>query len=351
MSPNDSVLCPLDSAKLISAHSKHVSICESGVLKTSELLFDSLKSKRYCIKVWKEHKLHPKKMNRETVDWIFLLDCLNFSFWVENDVPPWAVEFEGEVYHGYWALCAGINRALKEGIPITSPSFFAKVTSAQLQQIFRSETSTQMPLIDRRVEILNEAGKMINHNYHGSFAFMIEKCQNSALKLLQLITTSLKGFQDEGTFNNCRVSFYKRAQILIADIWACFEGKSWGQFDDIQVITMFADYKVPQALLYLGVLKYSQNLVEKLKRGDIIPPGDILELEIRGNSICSVDRIYQKVLSNAQNDDIFCEMKKQELAQCFNSVIIDFYLWDFAKEQVEKDVDHPPCHKTRTIFY
>lgn len=113
MSPNDSVLCPLDSAKLISEHSKHVSICETGVSKTSELLFESLKSKRYCINVWKEHKLHPKNMTKETVDWIFLLDCLNFSFWVEDDVTPWAVEFEGEIYHGYWALCAGINRALK----------------------------------------------------------------------------------------------------------------------------------------------------------------------------------------------------------------------------------------------
>lgn len=207
-----------------------------------------------------------------------------------------------------------------------------------------------MPLIDRRAEILNEAGKLITDKYQGSFTFMIEKCQHSALNLLHQITTSLKGFQDEGIFNNHRVSFYKRAQILIADIWACFEGKSWGQFDDIEVITMFADYKVPQALLYLGVLKYSKNLMEKLKRGDIIPPGDTLELEIRGNSICAVDRIYQNVLRNAQNDDFFCEMKQQELSQCFNSVIIDFYLWDFAKEKVEKDADLP-CHKTRTIFY
>ena len=39
------------------------------------------------------------------------------------------------------------------------------------------------------------------------------------------------------------VSFYKRAQILIADIWSCFEGKSYGEFNDINTITMFADYR------------------------------------------------------------------------------------------------------------
>ena len=40
------------------------------------------------------------------------------------------------------------------------------------------------------------------------------------------------------------VSFYKRAQILVADIWACFEGKDYGEFHDIDTITMFADYRL-----------------------------------------------------------------------------------------------------------
>lgn len=39
------------------------------------------------------------------------------------------------------------------------------------------------------------------------------------------------------------VKIYKRVQILVADIWACFEGKSYGEFNDIDSITMFADYR------------------------------------------------------------------------------------------------------------
>jgi hypothetical protein len=38
----------------------------------------------------------------------------------------------------------------------------------------------------------------------------------------------------------------KRAQILIADVWACFNGEAYGAFADIDTITMFADYRVPQ---------------------------------------------------------------------------------------------------------
>jgi hypothetical protein len=34
----------------------------------------------------------------------------------------------------------------------------------------------------------------------------------------------------------------------VADLWALFEGKGRGQFDDIDTLTMFADYRVPQSL-------------------------------------------------------------------------------------------------------
>jgi hypothetical protein len=39
------------------------------------------------------------------------------------------------------------------------------------------------------------------------------------------------------------VAIYKRAQILIGDIWACFHGEGLGYFSDIDTITMFADYR------------------------------------------------------------------------------------------------------------
>ena len=37
-----------------------------------------------------------------------------------------------------------------------------------------------------------------------------------------------------------QIYFLKRAQILVADLWACFQGTSYGAFDDIDRITMFA---------------------------------------------------------------------------------------------------------------
>lgn len=106
-------LSPRESAKFISSKSRDVSICDEGVEEASEIIFECFKSKKYSFKIWKEHELHPNEMSKETVDWIVVLDTLNFSFWTDEDVEPWTVRFEGKNYTGYWALCASINRALK----------------------------------------------------------------------------------------------------------------------------------------------------------------------------------------------------------------------------------------------
>ena len=39
------------------------------------------------------------------------------------------------------------------------------------------------------------------------------------------------------------VLLLKRAQILVADLWGCYQGQGWGRFDDVDSVTMFADYR------------------------------------------------------------------------------------------------------------
>lgn len=64
-----------------------------------------------------------------------------------------------------------------------------------------------------------------------------------------------------------RICFYKRAQILVADFWGIMEARGEGNIRNFDYLTMFADYRVPQALVYLGALRYSDALMEALKKG------------------------------------------------------------------------------------
>ena len=87
------------------------------------------------------------------VDWIFLADVLNFSFWSEDESKKFCVNYKGMSWTGYWSLCAAINRALDEGIPFTDPEYYRKISKEKLTYIFRSDSAYQMPLIEDRLEV------------------------------------------------------------------------------------------------------------------------------------------------------------------------------------------------------
>jgi len=108
--------------------------------------------------------------------------------------------------------------------------------------------------------------KVLIDKFSGSFVTCLRSCENSAVKLLQIVLENFECFKDVGKAYGKDVSILKRAQILISDIWALFEGKGLGHFHDIDSLSMFADYRVPQSLQYFGVLLYSNELVRNVPK-------------------------------------------------------------------------------------
>ena len=107
------MLMPRESSKFIAENSEDVAIQTENIVEAAKILYTRIRESEYSFKIWKEHELHPKEMTRETVDWIFVVDSLNFSFWEPAGKPPFQVEFHGTNYVDYQALCAAINRALE----------------------------------------------------------------------------------------------------------------------------------------------------------------------------------------------------------------------------------------------
>ncbi|XP_077985983.1 queuosine 5'-phosphate N-glycosylase/hydrolase-like [Glandiceps talaboti] len=337
------VLSPRESAKFIADTSLDVKVNLDGVHQTTSIIWESLKNKTFSLENWKKHELHPKEMNDATVDWIFLIDTLNFSFWADTDEEKFKVKYKGKEFTGYWSLCAAVNRALDDGIPVTSPAYYATITMDQVKHIFRSDSPNEIPLLEERYNNLREVGTVLNEKYNGSFVNCIRQCDQSAQKLLDFIVSTFPCYLDVATHQGKQVSFYKRAQILVADLWSCFLGQGHGTFHDIDCITMFADYRVPQALVYYNALQYSDSLLVKLNESTRLTPGERHEVEIRGCSIWAVELIYEEMKKRVLSDS---SMKDA----IFNSIIIDQYLWDDTREH-RKEMSHIPIHKIRTIFY
>lgn len=128
---------------------------------------------------------------------------------------------------------------------------------------------------------------------------------------------------------------------MVSDLWACFNERSYGSFKDIDDMTMFADYRVPQILESMKCVEYSARLKTHLRNLQPLNNGDPWEVEIRGASIWVVELIRR-------------EIKRRDPDARVNAVLIDFYLWDLAKELQKKQggvKEGVPCHRTRSVFY
>lgn len=135
-----------------------------------------------------------------------------------------------------------------------------------------------------RLACVREAGKVLYEKYQCNIPNLISAANGSAAALVNLLARDFSAFRDEHKFEGRRkpVRFLKRAQIFVADLWACFEGESYGSFRDIDKITMFADYRVPQILCGLGCMSYSPKLDAAVRAGQLIESGSSWELQMRG---------------------------------------------------------------------
>jgi hypothetical protein len=127
--------------------------------------------------------------------------------------------------------------------------------------------------------------------YQCSFTNCIAEAGNSAAALVNILADNFPCFNDVVRFENRKsVRFLKRAQICVADVWAAFEGEGFGQFDDIDKITIFADYRIPQMLNILGCLWYSPLLDNAIRHKKLIETGCSWEIQLRGMTCISCSR-------------------------------------------------------------
>ncbi|XP_018614663.1 queuosine 5'-phosphate N-glycosylase/hydrolase [Scleropages formosus] len=339
----ESPLPPRESGQFVAERSRDVSVEEEGVRRIAEMLYALRGCEEFTPQGWKKmNPLAPSWSSDEAINWVFVVDTMNFSFWHPCGEKPCTITYKGKTYSGYMALCAAVTRAMDEGVPITDAAYMASVTLEELRQVLRSDNKTPMPMLEERHRVLNEAGRVLL-KYGGSLRSFMGKGDNDAEKLVGHIVDSLPSYRDEAVFEGKNISFYKRAQILVADFWGIMEARGEASIPNINYLTMFADYRVPQALIYLGALRYSEDLMKTLNEGLQLPSGDRREVEIRGCSICCVERI---------KTHLWCiiEEKEGKRNEDINSAVIDFFLWSYAKEH-HMEMSHIPIHLTRCIYY
>ena len=155
----------LENAQFIYDNSVDVALDMRSTKVAAQLILDEMEKREYSTQTWSEQELHPKSKDESTVNFIFTMDLLNFSFRSDkSEEERFAVVYKGKRWTGYFSLVALLQRALEQDIPITSPEFWVdeeRCTDDVLKTVFSSGTEEQIPMLDERMRCFRDAGRIL----------------------------------------------------------------------------------------------------------------------------------------------------------------------------------------------
>ena len=293
---------------------------------------------RWASEPWPENSAFPEMHyfdgTERTLNWLLLLDALNFCFWAFPGEERWRVEWRGETLDGYNALAASLTRAMDEGQPLYDAAYLAALDEEKLADILRpAPDSAPVPLFAERLANAREVGHILLERYDGQFANALDAVGRDAVNLALLLARDFSSFADVAVRNGQPIPFLKRAQICVADVFTAFDGKGLGAITGLERLTAFADYKLPQLLRYQGVMAYAQELAAHVDAYQEIAAGSASEVEIRAGTVWAVELLRRA-------------LAKQGIQRSASE--IDYRLWS---ESQTPTPDMLPYHRTRTIYY
>ncbi|GAA0157906.1 hypothetical protein Leryth_007024 [Lithospermum erythrorhizon] len=296
----------------VASNASHVTIDYAGIEKVAENMKDSIPKVE-----WDFEGIHYFDNGPLSVQYLFVLDAMNFCFWPDNDLS-------------YDHLASGLKAALEADKSAFDADRLQKYTGPELRKLLK--WPRPLPLEDERVRLLHEVGSELERSFDGKASNLVKSGGKSAARLVDLITSHFPGFRDHTMYKGHQVFLYKRAQIFVADLWGAFKGQDYGEFNDISSITMFADYIVPAVLEQLGVLRYSPCLSNLIESKSEICSGSEEEVELRACCVYAVEKIR----------DLVTKISGKQVL----SVELDLWLWSFGI--VCPSLQH---HRTLSIYY
>jgi hypothetical protein len=317
---------PLDVLKTTAypvEYARHVQIVPDAYKRAA----DTLVQKHVEPPAW-NYELHYFDGTPRSVNYLFLLDALNFCFWGKQ---RWQIAYKGEPLDGYWALAASLKRALESRPETAEADFLARITPQELGDVLRGHGT--IPLFAERWRNVRELGTVLKNLWEGEGARLVECAEQDAHRLARMVAENLSSFNDIAVYDGREVRFFKRAQILVTDLWGAFGGRAWGQFESIDALTAFADYKLPQLLRAWGILRYAPSLARKVDAQVELAAGSADEIEIRAATLWAVEFLRAELAARGR---------------ALWSVQVDWILWNASQGKFK---GMKPYHRVRTIYY
>src|ERR1700739_2381845 len=146
-----------------------------------------------------------------------------------------------------------------------------------------------MPMLEEKLEVLHQVGKVLAEKYHGRFHEFVKSCSprlyDNGNGLIDRLVKEFPRFNDVSMLDGHEIKFYKLAQLGIWMLYCSLHHSGHFQLADPQKMTAFADYIVPAALRLHGITSYSDKLELAIHSHQLIPRDSRWEIEIRAHCI------------------------------------------------------------------
>jgi hypothetical protein len=273
--------------------------------------------------------------SKEVIDFFFLGNTINFAYVNFETKEKFSVDYQGKTWIGAMAMWACLKKAYENEFPyLLEGDFLRDISVWEFEYIFKG--SIRIPLFEERLAIFCEVGKVLCNHYEGHFYNLVEQSDhrlfNNGNGLVERLTKGFPSFDDSVVYEGKLARFDKRAQLAPAMLYGRFRNQGEFVVQDINKLTVFADYSVPKTLRGLEILVYEKSLAEKVDNQVLIPKHSLEELEIRASTIHASQMLIDKIN----------EIKGQKAV---NALHIDYKLW------WESRNFSAPHHLTRTIDY
>lgn len=231
------------------------------------------------------------------IDFILVADLIDTAFTDFDRHEKFQVDYAGKHWSDSEAEFACIKRALDNGIPFLDGNYLARISRAELQQVF--EGRIEMPMLDEKLEVLRQAGKVLAEKYGGRFNRFVHSCSprlyGNGNGLIDRLVKEFPRFNDSSLLDGREIKFYKLVQLGIWMLYATLNRTGKFRLDDIAEMTAFADYIVPVALRLHGITSYSRELESAIQSYQLIPRDSRWEIEIRAHCIYATALLTEEI--------------------------------------------------------
>jgi hypothetical protein len=266
--------------------------------------------------------------------WLLAYNAVNFCYWPDSG-PRWAAVVDDDVVGAddeALGIMAAFAEAIRCGVPLDDGRWLTTLDASSLDALLPTAPGHgELPMAEARAAGLRELGRA--YAEYGGATGLVAHADGDGAALVEVLVDALPSWRDERICAGTRLRYRKRAQLCVAMLHGRLGGESYGALSNLDKLSAFADYRLPQILRGRGVLRLSDALADRIARGELLEVGSAEECALRAGAVAGAAAVAAAL---------------EALGRPSQPLVVDHLLW---RSAVAEQHVLPPFHRTRTTDY